>query len=128
MPRRGRQRPSRNGAEGALYRRIVKAVISRDFGVCHICGHPGANSADHLVPVTERPDLALNAANLKAAHGSPRPCPTCSAAAVARGGKPVYCNEVKQGWSTERARRLIEQRTGLALVRDKSQPGGEREW
>jgi hypothetical protein len=102
--------------------------VSRDFGVCAICGHTGANSADHKISVTERPDLSLAAANLQAAHGFPGGCPTCSAAAVARGGKPVYCNEIKQALSIERARRIIEQRTGLTLVKTEGQPGGERDW
>lgn len=123
-----RPRPNRARAEGAVWRRIAKSVVSRDFGVCYICGHTGATSADHVIPLTERPDLDLDAANLKAAHGFPHPCPVCSPAAIARGGKPVYCNEVKQGWSLDRARRVIETRTGLALARDQDKPRGERDW
>lgn len=121
----------RGGAEGAVWRRIVKAIVSRDRGVCHLCLHPGANGADHLIPVTERPDLALDAANLKAVHTYPVACPTCSPAALARGGKMVFCNEVKSGMSAERARRLIESRTGLSLGLSEGKPrpaSGEREW
>jgi hypothetical protein len=129
-PRRRRPARSRHGAEGAVWRRISKAVVSRDYGICWICGHAGANEADHVIPVTERPDLSLDASNLKAAHGWPFPCPVCTPAALARGGKPVYCNELKGGMSVERARRLIQDRTGLGL----GYPGvaaeaqGEREW
>lgn len=128
--RRNRPRPTRNryGAEGAVWRRITAYVVGRDHGICHICLHPGANSADHdPYPVAERPDLALETSNLKAAHAYPGGCPVCSAAAVARGGKPVYCNEVKQAMSAGRARRIIETRTGLTLA-DESQPRGERDW
>jgi hypothetical protein len=129
--RRNRPRPTRNrhGAEGALGKRLSNHVTGRDMGVCWICGHLGATSADHLIPVTERPDLALATANMKAAHGWPHPCETCSAAAVARGGKPVFCNEVRGAMSVERARRVIEMRTGLVLgPKTGGEPRGEREW
>jgi hypothetical protein len=120
---------NRHGAEGAVWHRIVTFVTGRDHGICHICGHAGAKIADHVIPVTERPDLALDAANLKAAHGYARggsgECETCSAAA----GKPVYCNEIRGAMSVERARRVIETRTGLALgPQAGSQPQGERDW
>lgn len=119
---------ARRGAEGAVWRRIVQHILSRDMGICHICGHPGANSADHVISVAERPDLSLDAANLKAAHSHPAACPVCSPASIARGGKPVYCNEIKQGMSTERARRIIEARTGITLGKTPGDPRGERDW
>ena len=123
---------SRNGAEGSVYRRIAAFVVRRDRGICHICGHSGAKVPDHLVPVAERPDLALDAGNMKAAHGYLKngggECPVCSPAAVARGGKVVYCNELRGALSVERARRVIETRTGLAIARGDGQPRGERDW
>jgi hypothetical protein len=138
MPPRRRRLPktkaavrNRNGAEGAVYRRIVQSVISRDLGICWICKHPGANSGDHVIPVAERPDLALVPSNIKAVHAysrsDPGGCPVCSTAALARGGKPVYCNEIRGALSPDRARRLIEERTGLKLVNMKA-ADGEREW
>lgn len=30
--------------------RLKPAVLRRDHGICHLCGHPGADSADHLLP------------------------------------------------------------------------------
>jgi hypothetical protein len=139
MPARRRRLPqkkaevrNRNGAEGAVWRRIVQSVISRDFGICWICKHPGANSGDHVVPVAESPGLALAPSNIKAVHAysrsDPGGCPVCSPAALARGGKPVYCNEIRGALSAERARRIIEERTGLKLPGTAKAAGGEREW
>ena len=43
-----------------------RRVIARDNGICHLCGKPGANSADHVIPhaMGGTDDMA----NLKAAH------------------------------------------------------------
>lgn len=130
MPRKSTatRKRNRHGAEGAVWRRIVTWVVNRDKGICHICTHAGATTADHLISVTERPDLALTHTNLKAAHAYPHACPVCSEAAERRGGKPVYCNEIKQGYSLERARRLIEERTGLSLAAVTGAPEEALDW
>lgn len=108
---------------------MVAHVVDRDMGTCWICGHPGATQADHVIPVTERPELARELSNLRAAHGWPHPCPVCSAAAMARGGKPVCCNELKQSGTVERARRKIAERTGLVLFKPSElRASGERDW
>lgn len=52
---------------GRPWARIVRRVVRRDGGICHLCGRPDADSADHLVPVSlggAKYDLA----NLAAAH------------------------------------------------------------
>lgn len=125
-----KKRPRRNGAEGSgAWPRMVRWVVQRDAGKCWICGHFGAKSADHVIPVTEAPHLAMDSGNLKAAHAYPGGCTECTAASVARGGKAVYCNEVKQMGSVGRARRLIEERTGLRLLTEVKPPEAEgREW
>jgi hypothetical protein len=103
-------RPARHGAEGARWRKLTAYVVQRDFGVCWICGHPGATEADHVESVTEHPELSLDTSNLKAAHGM-KGCPTCSASAR----KTIRCNQIRLAMSVDRARRIIEERTGLKL-------------
>lgn len=59
------------------WRRTVRRIIERDGGICYICGRPGADTADHVIPVCEGgPDQDWN---LKAAHENP-----CHAAKTAR--------------------------------------------
>jgi 5-methylcytosine-specific restriction endonuclease McrA len=56
-------RPRMNGWHWA---RVVATVVARDHGVCWLCGRPGANSADHVVPHSRGGTDALE--NLRAAH------------------------------------------------------------
>jgi hypothetical protein len=50
--------------------RRAKAVMFERFGdVCHICGHPGATVADHLLTNKDRPDLVAEPGNMRPAHG-----------------------------------------------------------
>jgi len=78
-------------------------VIAAHSGICHICGHPGARQADHLESVTDRPDLAWKLSNCKPAHGAPgNRCRVCKA----------NCNQLRGGYSVERARRIISEKTG----------------
>lgn len=58
--------------------RVVPAVVRRDGGVCHLCGQPGATSADHLIPRSHGGTNQL--ANLAAVH------PRCNSI---RGTRPV---------------------------------------
>lgn len=51
----------------------VPHIIRRDDGICHICGQPGADTADHIIPWSKFPPDAKadadRAGNLAAAHG-----------------------------------------------------------
>lgn len=66
---------------------LVRQVLA-ESDVCVICGHPGANEGGHIIPVRERPDLALDRDNVAPEHGAARYdrakrrwrrycCPTC---------------------------------------------------
>jgi len=44
---------------------------------CHLCGHDGANTLDHLLTVLEHPELAWVMANVRPAHGTRNRCPQC---------------------------------------------------
>jgi 5-methylcytosine-specific restriction endonuclease McrA len=51
---------------GPRWQRIVAMIVLRDGGVCHLCGRPGATSADHVVALA---DGGGNwPSNLRAAH------------------------------------------------------------
>jgi hypothetical protein len=67
----------RGGTGGAVYRRN-RALLLASSDVCALCGHPGAQTADHIIsanlwPRDERGKLlpGLNdIGNLQPAHGS----------------------------------------------------------
>lgn len=103
-------RPKRS--KGRQWLALKKEVLRRYGDNCHLCGHGGANSADHLEPVTEAPERELDLSNLRPAHGYPKGCPVCSQAA----GKPIYCNERRGAYSVERFRRRLQEDTGLSFT------------
>lgn len=51
---------------GRPWQRLKARIIRRDGGICHLCGKPGADTADHLVPHSHGGSDAP--ANLAAAH------------------------------------------------------------
>jgi 5-methylcytosine-specific restriction endonuclease McrA len=63
----GARTPSRTGRP---WTRIKARVIKRDGGICHLCGKPGADTADHLVPVSLG-GAVYAMSNLAAAHHDP---------------------------------------------------------
>ena len=130
MPKRTSRRDE---VQSRLWReRIVPGVIRRDAGICHICGHAGADTADHLFPRTEMTDeqkrtMMFDPANLKAVHH--KQCEVCSARALVRGHGPIRCNPLRGAYSIDRVRRIINERTGQSLG-ESLHPGGPegREW
>lgn len=117
-------------ARGRRWEAFARSAVAYYGGRCHICGCGGAKQPDHLVPVTEHPELEWELANIRPAHGAPgNACPSCSAKA----GRPVYCNQIRSGLSAERARRIIAERiaeNGNAPPpgRPQPDPGAGRPW
>lgn len=60
---------------GKAWKTLVTYVILRDAGICHLCGHHGATSGDHVIPYLDAPHLELEPSNVRAAHWWP--CPVC---------------------------------------------------
>lgn len=57
----------------AAYRRVRRDVIARDAGICHLCGGPGADEIDHIVPYADQDPRTrddLDASQFLAAHRS----------------------------------------------------------
>lgn len=46
---------------------IVPHILDRDAGICHLCGRPGADSADHIIP-TSKGGAEYEDHNLAAVH------------------------------------------------------------
>ena len=78
---------------GRQHTRAIRArnakVVRDGAGICHLCGHAGADAADHVVPLARGGSDTRD--NLKPAHHF-EPCPTCG----------IKCNQVKAGLSPER--------------------------
>ena len=51
------------------WKTTVRRVIARDRGVCYLCGQPGADTADHVQPVSQ--GGSHHDGNLRAAHQQP---------------------------------------------------------
>lgn len=78
---------------GRPWRRTVARVIRRDGGICHICGRPDADSADHIVPRSQGGPDTMD--NLRAVHHKVAP----------------HCNMIRGDRSIEHARTEIVRRT-----------------
>ena len=109
-------RPQGRTSNGHKWRLLARGVIANHCGICVVCGHGGSDAVDHVLPVTEHPELEWDVSNLRPVHH--KPCPVCAAASAALGKKPRRCNYVKGMGSLARARRIMSEWTGLPV------PGG----
>lgn len=62
-------------------RRIMRAHA----GICHVCGQPGADQVDHVIPLAEGGDDAEH--NLRPIHGGPGSCHARKTSAEAAEGR-----------------------------------------
>ncbi len=67
--------PSRH-RRGRPYARARVRMFEEYGTTCHLCGHGGADSADHLVPVSLDPEQPIDHRMMRPAHGV-HGCPTC---------------------------------------------------
>lgn len=58
-----------HGRKGRPWQRIRAQVLGAST-ICHLCGRDGADTVDHVIPRSLRPDLAHDLANLRPAHRS----------------------------------------------------------
>lgn len=72
---------SRHSARSWAYQKARAHVLAAN-DVCWLCGRPGADTVDHVVPTSVEPRLALDVTNMRPAHhgcnarrgnGRPRP-------------------------------------------------------
>ncbi len=69
---------------GHRWRELKNRVIAEEGGICHICGKPGADSADHLITIKDAPELEFERSNLRAVHHNV--APRCNRE---RGDRPI---------------------------------------
>lgn len=66
--------PRSKGRAGRPWRRLRASVLAAS-DVCWICGHPGSQDVDHVIPLS-RHGQPRERANLRPAHGV-KGCPYC---------------------------------------------------
>jgi 5-methylcytosine-specific restriction endonuclease McrA len=72
------------GPNGHRYREARRVLLEHNT-TCHLCGHAGADQADHVAPRSLNPELDdADPSNLAPVHGV-KGCPTCG----------EKCNQVK---------------------------------
>lgn len=104
---------------GRYWEAMVRNVIAHYNGICHLCDHPSAKQADHVIPYAESRDDSIG--NLRPAHGvagkQNNRCPVCGLA----------CNNIRGSLSVKAAREKIARRQGKAAVVAPAKDLG-REW
>lgn len=58
-----------HGRTGRPWRRIRNQVLSAS-DICWLCGQAGADTVDHILPISLYPELAHDMSNLRPAHRS----------------------------------------------------------
>jgi 5-methylcytosine-specific restriction endonuclease McrA len=73
-----------DGRMGHRWRQIREQVLSAN-NVCHLCGVSGADTVDHIIPLSLAPELAHDLTNLRPAH---RSCNSRKGAKVGAAAQP----------------------------------------
>jgi 5-methylcytosine-specific restriction endonuclease McrA len=55
---------------------VIRPSVLAESDVCIWCGHAGAMTVDHIIPIAVAPELAEVRSNLGAIHGQ-EGCPVC---------------------------------------------------
>jgi len=61
---------------GHRYRQARQQMFQYYGTTCHLCGHEGADTADHLEPISLNPTQPVDPHLMRPAHGVDG-CPTC---------------------------------------------------
>ena len=61
---------------GHKYRQARQQMFQHYGTTCHLCGHEGADTADHLEPISVNPNQPVDPHRMRPAHGVDG-CPTC---------------------------------------------------
>jgi 5-methylcytosine-specific restriction endonuclease McrA len=98
--------PDQSGhPRGRAWERFRRLVFATHGTTCILCLHGGARTVDHLLSISERPDLAWSLGNCRPIHAAPHNrCPVCG----------QNCNGIKGGYSLERARRRYAEKMAAA--------------
>lgn len=87
--------PPSNWRRGVRYIEWRKAVLSRYGGICHLCGHKDANTADHLIPVSIWNNQPYEPMLARPAHGI-EGCPTCHVKCNSSRGNRALATQIGQ--------------------------------
>lgn len=79
-----RTTPYPHHRKGPKYQKWRDSVYTMWGRTCHLCGHEGADSIDHLTPLSVWPDQPLDPLLSRPAHGI-KGCPVCK----------VKCNQAR---------------------------------
>lgn len=76
------------------YRKAL-AEVQATGPICWLCGHPGSDTLDHVIPASIAPELAGEPSNWRPAHGVKgcSQCPPNTSGDKRRNGQPQRCNQ-----------------------------------
>jgi 5-methylcytosine-specific restriction protein A len=66
---KGSRRKERTNLSGSRQQKRARYVLDKHDTICHVCGHPGADEADHVIPLAE--DGPDTTANMRPIHSEP---------------------------------------------------------